>query len=58
MEMVVFRGISCDFPSGNLLYSCGLDHHATGKTHHVDWAIFNSYVELPEGIWKDLRQTL
>ena len=21
-----------------------------GKTRHFDWAIFNSYVELPEGI--------
>jgi len=22
-----------------------------GKIHYFDWAIFNSYVKLPEGIW-------
>ena len=22
-----------------------------GKTHNFDWAIFNSYVQLPEGSW-------
>jgi len=27
------------------------NHHAiNGKTHYFDWAIFNSYVKLPEGI--------
>ena len=25
-----------------------------GKTHYFDWAIFNSYVKLPEGMgWMD-----
>ena len=28
----------------------GNDHHAiNGTTHYFDWAIFNSYVQLPEG---------
>ena len=27
-------------------------HHAiNGKIHYFDWAIFNSYVKLPEGIY-------
>ena len=24
------------------------NHHFNGKTHYFDWAIFNSYVKLPE----------
>ena len=39
--------------SGNDSHSCsGLNHHAiNGKTHCIDWAIFNSYVKLPGGRW-------
>ena len=25
------------------------NHHFSGRTHYFDWAIFNSYVSLPEG---------
>ena len=27
----------------------GNDHAINGKIHYFDWAIFNSYVKLPEG---------
>jgi len=31
------------------------NHHVysffNGKIHYFDWAIFNSYVKLPEGSW-------
>ena len=36
--------------SGKRLHNYGKIHHAiNGKTHYFDWAIFNSYVGLPEG---------
>ena len=39
-------------PSGKRLHSNGKIHHAiNGKIHYFDWAIFNSYVKLPEGIF-------
>ena len=28
-------------------------HAINGKSHYFDWAIFNSYVKLPEGIYYD-----
>ena len=27
-------------------------HFLAGSIHYFDWAIFNSYVKLPEGIWE------
>ena len=42
-------------PSGKRLHSYGKIHHAiNGKKHYFDWAIFNSYVSLPEGTVDDL----
>ena len=44
-------GISWDLPSGKHTKNDGKIHHAiNGKTHYFDWAIFNSYVKLPEGM--------
>ena len=40
---------------GNLLHSELENHHAIiGKIHYFDWAIFNSYVSLPEGKLDDV----
>ena len=37
-------------PSGKRLQKTMEHHHAiNGKTQYFDWAIFNSYVSLPEG---------
>ena len=40
---------------GNSIISMGIDNYKlwkitmlNGKTHYFDWAIFNSYVKLPE----------
>ena len=37
-------------PSGKHTKNYGKIHHAIhGKIHDFDWAMFNSYVKLPEG---------
>ena len=39
-------------PGKRLQKNDGKIHHAiNGKSHYFDWAIFNSYVKLREGIW-------
>ena len=46
-DLIGARGL----PSGELTFCHGKIHHAiNGKIHYFDWAIFNSYVSLPEGI--------
>ena len=46
-------------PSGKRLHNYGKIHHAiNGKIHYFDWAIFNSYVSLPEGIAQNLKAML
>ena len=36
--------------NGKIHYNYGKIHHAiNGKTHYFDWAMFKSYVKLPEG---------
>ena len=42
-----FNGI---YPLVNVDIAIGKIHHfVAGKIHYFDWAIFNSYVKLPEG---------
>ena len=40
-----------DIPSGKPLHNELENHYTNGKTHYFDWAIFNSYVCLPEATW-------
>ena len=48
-------GVSHGVPSGKHTKNYGKIHHAIhGKIHDFDWAMFNSYVKLPEGIIPDL----
>ena len=38
-------------PSGQRLHNYGNIHHfIAGEINYFDWAMFNSYVSLPEGI--------
>ena len=40
-----------ELPSGELTFCYGKIHHfVAGKIHYFDWAIFNNYVKLPEGM--------
>ena len=38
------------YPLVNVYITMENHHAVNGKTHYFDWAIFNSYVSLPEGI--------
>ena len=40
-------------PSGQRLQKKTIQHHhaINVTTHYFDWAIFNSYVKSPEGMW-------
>ena len=43
-------GMLMDIPSGTRLHKYGAIRHAiNGKNPYFDWAMFNSYVQLPEG---------
>jgi hypothetical protein len=41
--------IEHDYPLVNIQKTMENHHAINGKTHYFDWAIFNSYVKLPEG---------
>ena len=54
--MTKFRGAEAPGPGAieiqaGVGHSYGKIHHAiNGKIHYFDWAIFDSYVSLPDGI--------
>ena len=47
-DFMGFNGILSDLPSGKRLHDYGLSHHVYWDTS-ISMAIFNRYVELPEG---------
>ena len=44
------NGILWDLPLGKRLHNYGKSASSMEKTHYLDWAMFNSYVSLLEGI--------
>ena len=51
-----FHGILWDLPSGKRLQKTMKDRHFSwGNSQTFDWAMFNSYIKLPEGRWMKLN---